>query len=443
MKKEFTIAIIGRPNVGKSSLFNRIVGKRRSIVDAMPGVTRDIIDSVFSIRDRSAVLLDTGGYFEGTDNAIEEGIRRQIHHAVELADFLVFLVDIAEGVHPMDKTVLEIIKKSRKPFVMAANKADNESKEQDVFAFFTLGTDNVIPVSSLHGRGIKDLLEILYQKMPSEPSPEEKVKHFKICIVGKPNVGKSSLINALLDEERVIVTDIPGTTRDEIDISYNYDGQDLLFIDTAGLRKSRAVMVAADQFGISRTQTNIERADLNILVIDPSQDITVQDKRIGDLIVKSGKACLIVVNKEDLYKENEKAHIRNTVGERLQFLGFAPVIFISAKEKRNIRVLLQNIISVKEKLEQEIETVKLNKELQRLQEKYIPATRLGKKLNIYYAVQTNKIPLEMLVFINDRKNIVESYISYIKNNLRKRFGLNGIPINFRYRIKKDKNKVDF
>ncbi|MCK5708818.1 MAG: ribosome biogenesis GTPase Der [Candidatus Aureabacteria bacterium] len=432
----FKIAIIGRPNVGKSSLFNKIVGRRRSIVDAMPGVTRDRIEANISIKGKTAVLMDTGGFFEGTENIIEEKMKDQIQKTLSRANFVIFVCDAIEGPHVMDKTVHKIIKKSRKEYITVANKADNKNLENNIFEFYNMGVDNILPLSSLHNKGFSKLYDILAEIIPETENTISKNNNFRICIVGKPNAGKSSIINAILQQERVIVTDIPGTTRDEIDISYTYKDQTFIFTDTSGLRRKKKIQVAADQFGISRTEDSLSNTEMNILIIDGKNGLSAQDKRIAHLIFKSGKASLVVINKGDLIDAEEKKLIRQKIKEDLGSLKNATVITLSAKRRKNIKKLLESIYYLKNKLEKNIETAKLNKEIQALQEKTLSPLKNGRRLKIYYGVQKNKIPLEILLFINNKKYVTDNYMTYLRNGLTNKFDLHGIPLIFRYSAKK-------
>jgi GTP-binding protein len=447
MDAPFKIAVIGRPNVGKSSLFNRLTGSRRAIVDELPGVTRDRIEAKVHVRGRTAVLVDTGGYFEGSDNAIEESMRRQIGLAVKDAGYVLFVVDAAAGMHPMERTILQMVLSAGKPFSVIVNKADTDAMDSAASDFFSLGGDKLISVSAAHGRGIKELKDHLYALMPPAADEKEGPSRFRVCIVGKPNTGKSSLINAILQQERVIVTDIPGTTRDEIDISYSYKGQELVFIDTSGLRRKKLIQTPADQFGISRTEDTVRRASLNLLVIDGSEPLTLQDKRIGHMIFQAGKACVVVVNKSDLIDRQKKSALEETILEEMSFLRYAPVVFVSAAKRSNIGLLLDEVLRVKDKLNAPINTTELNKLLQKLQQRNLPPLREGKRLNIYYGVQVKKIPVEVLLFINSARCVTEGYMAYIQKGIMKRFSLNGIPVILRWRSKKGERKnkkpVDF
>lgn len=433
----FKIAIIGRPNVGKSSLFNRICRKRRSIVDELPGVTRDRIEAEIALHDRKALLTDTGGYFEGTEGSIEKNMRIQIDKAVKEADYILFIVDARSGIHPMDKTIFRLIERNQKPFITVANKVDDQKNEYNTFDLYSLGIDQLFLVSASHGRGIKGLLDHIHDIIPADGiSGGLGEDIFKVCIVGKPNAGKSSLINAILNEERVIVTDVPGTTRDEIDIRYSYKKNDFLFIDTSGLRKKKHIETPADQFGISRTGSNIQKADCNLFIIDGSIPLSQQDKRIANLIIKSGKSCIVAVNKSDLFDKEKKLEIAEAIKNSFSFLSSAPLVFISAAKKRHIGELLRYLLAMKDLLSQKLETTALNKELQILQEKYLAPRKSGKRFKIYYGVQVSHIPLQILLFTNDAKKITESYITYLRNGLMKKFGLSGVPITFRYKSKK-------
>jgi GTP-binding protein len=280
------------------------------------------------------------------------------------------------------------------------------------------------------------LLEYVDGIVPDTNHEELVADDFKVCIVGKPNAGKSSLINAILQEERVIVTDIPGTTRDEIDIRYSFEDNDFVFIDTSGLRRKKQIATPADQFGISRTQKNIEKADCNLFIIDGSSKFSQQDKRIANAVFKSGKACLIAINKSDLMSREQRESIKEEVLDHLGFLSLSEPVFISAKKNRNIRTLLKKLLNIKEKTALSIETSALNEMIQHLQERTIAPKKRGNRLKIYYAVQTKKVPLELLLFVNNTKHTADSYIAYLKKGLRKKFRLDGIPITFQYRQKK-------
>ena len=435
------IAIVGRPNVGKSMLFNKIIGKRLSIVEDTPGVTRDRIYGESDWCGRSFTLVDTGGIEPRTDNQILEFMRDQARTAIETATVIVFLTDIRTGLTASDQEVAAMLLRSGKPIVLAVNKMDSTgAPDPDFYEFYNLGMGDPIAVSAVHGHGTGDLLDACLQYFPPEDEEEEEDSAIKVAVIGKPNAGKSSLVNKILGEERVIVSDVAGTTRDAIDSRFENDKGKFIFIDTAGLRRKSKVEEAIEKYSVLRATMAIERADVCLIMIDAMEGVTEQDTKVAGLAHEAGKASIIVVNKWDLVEKDGKTmdRMRKEVQEGLSFMAYAPILFISAKTGQRVDRLFELIDYVSNQAATRITTGMLNDVLADAQTRVQPPTDKGRRLKIYYMTQVGVKPPHYVIFCNDTKLFHFSYQRYLENCIRNTFGLEGTPIKISVRQRGDK-----
>ncbi len=435
-----TIAIVGRPNVGKSSLFNAIIGRRMAIVHEQSGVTRDRVAAVGSFRGRHFQLIDTGGL--GTLGATrgidrwDEHIAEQVFTAVADADLLIMVVNVQQGIVPLDEDVAGRLRATGKPILLAVNKSDNSNLSGEAVEFTRLGFADYVPVSCLHRIGIDTLMETALRQLPEVSLEEEEntVKPLRIAIIGRPNVGKSSLVNALLGEERVITSEIAGTTRDAVDVDFQIKYRDemrpAILVDTAGLRKTAKVHDAVEMFSVMRAESAVQRADLVIMVTEAGMDgITAQDRRIAGLIEKSQKACIIAANKYDLCLGEEKLKVLQAdLRRNLPGLAYAPAVFVSAAKRLHLNTLLDSITAVAEQLELKLSTALVNRVLLDAFEKLSPPVVGVSPLRLYYAAMTGQMPPRFLLFVNKSANCAPNYLAYLRNTLRQAFDLTGLPI---------------
>ena len=425
------VAIIGRPNVGKSTFFNYIVGKRISIVEDIPGVTRDRITADANWRGRDFTLIDTGGIEPESDDVILSQMRRQADIAISLADVIVFITDIKQGITAADEDIALMLRKSKKPVILVCNKSDSYGKEPaELYEFYNLGLGDPYPVSAANAKGIGDVLDAIYEKLPPEEQQDEDDLTIKVAIIGKPNVGKSSLINKILGENRVIVSNIAGTTRDAIDSEFENEYGKYIFIDTAGIRRKSKVEDNLEKYSIMRTLLAVERADVCLLMIDANEGVTAQDATIAGEAHEAGKGIIIVVNKWDEYeKENGTLEkYKKDVYNKLSYLSYAPIIFISAKTGQRVDKLFNLINNVANQNALRVSTSVLNQVLNEAIAIVQPPTDKGKRLRIYYMTQASTKPPTFVVFVNDKKLFHFSYERYLVNQLRKEFGLEGTPV---------------
>ncbi|MDR0405218.1 MAG: ribosome biogenesis GTPase Der [Clostridiales bacterium] len=432
------VAVVGRPNVGKSALFNKIVGKRLAIVEDTPGVTRDRIYAEAEWSGRRFSLVDTGGIEPNAKDEILAQMRAQARLAIDTADVIILVVDVKEGMTANDKDVADLLQKSGKPLVLACNKADTPGDPPlQMYDFYNLGVGDPIPVSGIHGLGIGDLLDAAVKFFPAGEDAEEEGDAIKIAVVGKPNVGKSSLINSVLGERRVIVSPVAGTTRDAIDTRYTRDGDDYIFIDTAGMRRRGKVDEGIERYSVIRALSSVDRADVALIMLDASEGVTEQDAKIAGYAHESGKACLIVVNKWDLVEKrtNTMDNYRLEVQEGLAYMTYAPVMFISAKTGQRVGKLFEMIKYVCNQNAARISTGMLNDVLNDATAKVQPPSDKGKRLKIYYGTQASTRPPTFVLFVNDKKLAHFSYIRYLENQLRATFGFEGTPLRFIIREK--------
>ena len=435
------IAIVGRPNVGKSMLFNKLIGQRLSIVEDTPGVTRDRIYGESDWNGRKFTLIDTGGIEPRTDNEILSFMREQAEIAMDTADVIVFLTDVKTGVTASDQEVAGMLLRSGKPIVLAVNKVD-QGMSPDIYEFYNLGLGDPIAVSAVHGHGTGDLLDECVKYFPPEAEEEEEDDAIQVAIIGKPNVGKSSLTNKILGQQRTIVSDVAGTTRDAIDSRFENEKGKYVFIDTAGMRKKSKVDEAIEKYSVLRAQMAIERSDVCLILIDATEGVTEQDTKVAGLAHEAGKACIIVVNKWDLVEKDGKTmdRMREDVRRDLSYMAYAPILFISAATGQRVDRLFELIQYVNNQASTRITTGMLNSVLADAQTRVQPPTDKGRRLKIYYMTQVGIKPPHFVIFCNDARLFHFSYQRYIENCIRNTFGLEGTPIKITIRQKGDKEE---
>ena len=438
------VAIVGRPNVGKSMLFNKLTGQRTSIVEDTPGVTRDRIYGECEWCGRSFSLVDTGGIEPDTDSEMLKFMRRQAEIGIELADAIIMVVDVRSGVTAADQDVATMLRKSRKPVCLAVNKCDSIGLvNPDVFEFYSLGIGDLFETSAVHGHGTGDMLDWVLENIPEDDSDEEEDEIIKVAIVGKPNVGKSSLLNQILGEERVIVSNVAGTTRDAIDSYYENETGKYCFIDTAGMRRKSKVDDAIEKFSNMRSVAAIERADVCLILVDANEGVTEQDTKIAGLVHEAGKAAIIVVNKWDAVEDKETNTMRdkeNDVRHDLAYMTYAPVVFLSALTGARVDKIFQTIQDVHAQNTSRITTGALNSVLADATARVQPPTDKGRRLKIYYMTQASTKPPHFVIFCNDARLFHFSYQRYLENQIREVFGLQGTPIRITIRQKGDKEE---
>ena len=431
MKRKPTVAIVGRPNVGKSTFVNRLVGARHSIVDDLPGVTRDRIYFDVEWQNKPFTVIDTGGIIPGDEDDIMVSIFDQAKLACEEADKIIFLVDGKDGINPIDYDIANILRQSGKPIFLAVNKCDNQESLMMTNDFYALAIGNPIGISALHGSGgVGDLLEIITEDFEVFEAKEED-NRIKIAIVGRPNAGKSSIVNALLNTDRVIVSDVSGTTRDSIDSYITYKDKEFIIVDTAGIRKKSKVDYGVEKFAVDRAIRSIRDCDVALLVIDAKEGISEQDKKISSIITDAGKGLIVAINKWDLIEEKQSNTI-NKFEKQLEidipFLSFAPKIFISAVTKQRLGQIFDKSMEVYEQCTKRVSTGLLNKVVNEAYALNPPTSFKGKRLKIYYVTQAKTQPPTFILFVNNEELLKDSYKRYIENKLREAFGFFGTPI---------------
>ena len=438
------VAIVGRPNVGKSMLFNKLTGKRLSIVEDTPGVTRDRLYAEAEWRGRTFDLVDTGGIEPGTDNQILSFMREQAEIAIASATVIVFVCDIRTGMTAADQEVAGMLQRSKKPVVLAVNKMDSTGHTNpDIYEFYNLGLGDPLPISAVHGHGTGDLLDACFDFFPPEDGEEDGDDVVKVAIIGKPNVGKSSLVNRILGQERVIVSDVAGTTRDAVDSYFENDRGKYLIIDTAGMRKKSKVDDRVEKFSVLRATMAIERSDVCVIMIDAQEGVTEQDTKVAGLAHEAGKACIIAVNKWDAIEKDGKTmqRMEEDVRRDLSYMTYAPVLFISALTGQRVDRLFGLIDNVVNQAAMRIPTGVLNQVLGDAQARVQPPTDKGKRLKIYYMTQIGVKPPHFVIFCNDARLFHFSYQRYIENQIRATFGLTGTPVRITIRQKDDKEDL--
>lgn len=437
-----TVAIVGKPNVGKSTFFNYLIGERKSIVEDTPGVTRDRVYGETNWRGRKFTLIDTGGIEEKSQDVIASQMRIQAEIAIELSDIVVFMTDVTTGITPIDKEIALMLKRAKKKVVLVCNKVDDFKKfENDVYEFYNLGFGTPNPVSSANAKGIGDVLDKIYEELPEETADEQDDDKIKVAVIGKPNVGKSSLINKILGENRLIVSNIAGTTRDAIDSEFENQYGKYMFIDTAGLRRHSKVEENIEKYSVLRTSLAVERADVCILMIDANEGVTEQDTKIAGLAHESGKGVIIAINKWDEYEKENGTLEQYTkdVYNKLAYLSYAPIIFISAKTGQRVEKIFNLINEVANNNAFRISTSNLNELLAEAVAMVQPPTDKGRRLKIFYMTQVGTKPPTFAVFVNSKKLFHFSYERYLVNKLREEYGFKGTPIRMLVREKIDKD----
>lgn len=436
------VAVVGRPNVGKSTLFNDLSGQQISIVKDTPGVTRDRIYADVTWLDRSFTLIDTGGIEPETNDIILSQMREQAEIAIETADVIIFLTDVRQGLVDSDAKVADMLRRSHKPVILVVNKVDNFDKFMpDVYEFYNLGIGDPIPVSAVSKLGIGDMLDEVIKHFPEDSDGDEEDDRPKIAIVGKPNVGKSSIVNKLVGKNRVIVSDIAGTTRDAIDTTIKYNNKEYVFIDTAGLRRKNKIKEEIERYSIIRTVAAVERADIVIIVIDAIEGVTEQDAKIAGIAHERGKGIIVAVNKWDAIEKNDKTiyEYTNKIKDTLSFMPYAEILFISALTGQRLNKIYELIDEIIDSQNMRVPTGVLNEILTEAVAMQQPPSDKGKRLRIYYITQVSVKPPTFVMFVNDKQLTHFSYTRYIENKIREAFGFRGTSIRFINRERKEKD----
>ena len=435
------VAVVGRPNVGKSTLFNALAGSRISIVEDTPGVTRDRIYADVTWLNYQFTLVDTGGIEPETDDLILSRMREQAETAIRTADVILFLTDVRQGLVDADFKVADMLRRSHRPVILVVNKVDSFEKFMpDVYEFYNLGLGDPVPISAAGKLGLGDMLDLVVERFEAGSAEEEEDDRPKIAVIGKPNVGKSSMINKLLGEDRVIVSPIAGTTRDAIDTTVTRNGREYVFIDTAGLRRKSKIKEELERYSIIRTVTAVERCDLAILIIDAEEGVTEQDAKIAGIAHERGKGVIIAVNKWDLIEKDNHTMKKFTekVWQKLSYMPYAELVFISAKTGQRLPKLFDVIDAVIENCSLRVQTGVLNEILTEAMAMKQPPSDKGKRLRIYYITQVSVKPPTFVMFVNDKNLTHFSYTRYIENQIRSTFGFRGTPVRFIYRERKEK-----
>ena len=431
------VAVVGRPNVGKSTLFNKLAGKRISIVEDTPGVTRDRIFAEVEWLNKYFTLIDTGGIEKDNGDIIVSQMRNQAMLAVDMAHIIIFVVDGKAGLTAADKEVAQILRKTNKPVLLAVNKIDSVKQMDNIYDFYELGLGNPYPISSANSMGLGDLLDEVVEQFPKGLNTEYDEDIIRVAITGKPNAGKSSILNNLLGENRVIVSPIAGTTRDAIDTYFEKDGQQYLLIDTAGIRRKSKVYERVEKFSVIRAMSAVERADVVLIVIDATEGVTEQDTKVAGIAHDEGKGCIFVINKWDLVQKDNKTlgNYTKDIREKFPFMMYAPILFVSALTNKRMDKVLETVNTVAKEHAKRVTTSALNDVIGEAVMLNQPPSDKGKRLKIYYGSQTGTKPPKFTLFINDKKLTHFSYQRYLENKIRENFGFEGTSIQFEYREK--------
>ncbi|WP_010273886.1 ribosome biogenesis GTPase Der [Paenibacillus senegalensis] len=431
------IAIVGRPNVGKSTIFNRLIGDRLAIVEDKPGVTRDRLYGTGEWLDTTFNVIDTGGIEIDGEDEIIKSVKVQAELAIEEADVIIFMVDGKAGLTPADEEIGQLLFRSGKPIVLAVNKVDNPQRAEMIYEFYSLGFGDPIPISGSHGIGIGDLLDAALEKCPPDDQDEYGEEVIKVALIGRPNVGKSSLVNAILGEERVIVSGVAGTTRDAIDTPFERDGQDFVLIDTAGMRKRGKVYENTEKYSVMRAMKAIERADVVLIVINGEEGIIEQDKHIAGYAHEAGKACVLIVNKWDAVEKDDKTlqQFTQSIRDHFLFMSYAPILFVSAKTKQRLHKLLPLVVQVAENHAMRVTTHLLNDIIMDAVAINPPPTDKGRRLRINYVTQVAVKPPTFILFVNSPELMHFSYERYLENKIRGAFNFEGTPLRIMTRRK--------
>jgi len=431
------VCIVGRPNVGKSTLFNKLVGRRIAITEDTPGVTRDRIYAEGEWLGRYFTVIDTGGLEPENDDIIMSNIKKQAQIAIDTADVILFVVDGLNGLTSTDKEVGEILRKSGKEVLVVCNKIDTPKTPDEIYEFYELGMGEPIVISAEQALGLGDLLDKVIENFPEDKETDEDEDIVRVAFIGKPNAGKSSLINHILGEERLIVTNIPGTTRDSIDSYFNYGENKYVFVDTAGLRRKRSIYENVERYSVVRTLTAVDRADLCVLVIDATEGITEQDTKVAGYAHDNGKGIIIAVNKWDIVDKDDKTYLEfeKSIRETLGFINYSPIVYISAKTGQRVNKMLDLLNVVNNNYNLRISTGVLNDILNQAVLMNQPPSDKGKRAKIYYGTQVSVRPPKFVIFVNDKELMHFSYMRYIENQIRNHFGFSGVPIQFELREK--------
>ncbi|MEC8945612.1 MAG: ribosome biogenesis GTPase Der [Chloroflexota bacterium] len=437
-----TIAIVGRPNVGKSSLFNRLLDKRVAIVADEPGTTRDRVTGFISKSQEKAILVDTGGISLEDGTQIDRGIRIQVNSAIQEADVLMFVVDTNSGILPIDQQIANLLRTTNKPVLLVANKADTPKRESTISEFYKLGMGTPYPVSALHRKGIGEMVDEIFRLLPNNPEyPDYPEGSIPVAIIGRPNVGKSSLINSVLGENRTLVSAIPGTTRDAIDTEFQYGDTSFVLIDTAGIRRKGHISPGIEKFSVSRALQAVERAKIAVLVVDATEYLTAQDLHVAGYVQDAYKGLVLVINKWDLAQEEEldRGEIELLIRRRLQFFPDMPIIFTSAMTGKGVMGIFDAIKAIEEERMKRITTSKVNRMLMEAISAHPPPTSGKKRLQIYYGTQAEVDPPTFVFFTNDASLVHFSYKRYLENTIRKHFGFKGTAIKTLFRSRSEES----
>jgi GTP-binding protein len=429
------VAIVGRPNTGKSTLLNRIVKRPAAITEDLPGTTRDRNTADVNWGGVDFTLVDTGGLEVEPSSTISRGVKAQVEAAVAEASAIVVVVDAKDGIIPADVEIANLLRRSKKPVLVAANKADNAKLEMQALEFYELGLGEPLPISAHHGRGVAELLDKIVELLPKQEAAKIKPESIKIAIVGRPNVGKSALLNALVGEERAIVDETPGTTRDAIDTEFDFEGQDVLLIDTAGIRRRGKINRGVEQYSIVRTFRAIDRAEIALLLLDATEMVTAQDTHIAGYIQEAAKGIIIIINKWDLIENKSMAAWNKAVKGSFKFASYAPILYTSAKTGQGVDKVMPQVIQVYRERQKRLPTSAVNNVIQQAVAAHNRPSSQGKQLKIYYATQAEANPPTFVFFTNDARLVHFSYRRYLENQLRQAFGFTGTPIRLNFKTR--------